>query len=94
MAVARVELMVAEIDWVVATLEAAGPPPRDSRRALRELKRQQARAHESADREAAADRKRRSMYPTDAANACPECFGASGMHSADCPITNAEETPA
>ena len=44
MAVARPELTVAEIDWVVETLKAT-KVPRERRRAVRELERAQERAH-------------------------------------------------
>lgn len=92
MAVARPELMVAEIDWVVSVLEAAGPPPREQRRALRELKRQQQMAHASAERERRHTRRMRSQFPTDAESACPHCMAALGPHHPDCP--NAEEAHA
>lgn len=39
MAVARPELMLTEIDWVIRACEDAGPPPVEAKRALRELRR-------------------------------------------------------
>lgn len=39
MAVARPELMLTEIDWVIKVCEGAGPPPIEAKRAIRELRR-------------------------------------------------------
>jgi hypothetical protein len=71
MAVARCELGVAEIDWVVAMCEAQGrvpePPPmteKERARIMRELKRAQRAAHESLAREQAHTRKMKAGFRT------------------------------
>jgi hypothetical protein len=72
MAVARPELMVSEIDWLVALVDASGPVPRDYRRGVRELKRSQATAHAAADRERRQRRRVAASLPN-APRPCSEC---------------------
>lgn len=73
MAVARMELGVVEIDWLVAVLEAgqvAGAPdaplltPKEQARVVREVKRAQRAAHESFDRERAHTRRMKAAFRT------------------------------
>lgn len=67
MAVARCELGVAEIDWVVAMCEGREPPrmtEKEQFRTLRELKRAQRAAHESLAREQAHTRKMKAGFRT------------------------------
>lgn len=101
MAVARVELNIGEIDWVVKTLTAAGVPD-DMKRAMRELKRGQQAGHESLAREQAHLAKMRRGFRTAPENnvvaldhgqraRCAECHckvlpNGQG-HKADCSLS-------
>jgi hypothetical protein len=67
MAVARCELGVGEIDWVVAMCEGCEPPrmlDKERWRIMRELKRAQRAAHESLARERAHTRKMKAGFRT------------------------------
>jgi hypothetical protein len=67
MAVARCELGVGEIDWVVAMCEGREPPrmlDKERWRIMRELKRAQRAAHESLAREQAHTRKMKAGFRT------------------------------
>jgi hypothetical protein len=67
MAVARCELGVGEIDWVVAMCEGREPPrmlEKERWRIMRELKRAQRAAHESLAREQAHTRKMKAGFRT------------------------------
>jgi hypothetical protein len=64
MAVARIELTVAEVDWLLSLLPSTRPEGMEQRRAVREIRRAHRMAHESLEREQAHMRRMKAAYRT------------------------------